>query len=954
MSSGAGGGNTGTDDRDTGGGAGIGTGTAGGQGIFARLLHPQGSSISKKILRAFLIVSILGMLTVIIAAEGMLLSLRGITEQSDRSIGATAGKSSTEALTQMALDDVETLVRAEAEIIDESLERLAGNLRTLAALTNDIYAHPDEYRELPFPHLRYAPADELSLQWALSPGMLAHSRFDSSDLAAAGVLEETFLLGNIAHVAKAVMSENSPISSLYITTASGVNIGYDSYAAQKGDVDTVELRERPWYLGAQAARGLFVSEVYPDSFERGLAITMSMPLISTDGVFRGVIAVDVNISDLERIVRETIVGANGYALLLDENQVISAPGLDEGNMDDISRFLGDGASDLIEQMELQITGVSDTRVSTNEGEPSSADSQTSREFYAVWAPVELTGWRLVMMMPKDDIVQPSVELQASIAKMTNEAAGAARQHIVITNLVLVVLALALVVLAMAVARYISKRITQPILQLAGDVEVIAEGNLEYRSNIETGDEIEELSHNFERMTMQLKDHIAKFNKITTEKERINTELNVAAHMQTSLLPDATSPFPQYDEFSLFASMDAAREIGGDFYDFFLIDEHRLALVIADVSGKGIPAALFMAIAKTLIKGNAQMNLSPRETFELANNQLTEYSDANMFVTAFMGYLDLDSGEFTYVNAGHNPPLLCRGGDGFKMLKLDPGFVLGAFSDLKFKEGRIRLSGGDTLFLYTDGVTEATSPDLKLFSEERLVKTLDSNSEASMNTLLEAVKQALTVFTAGSEQTDDITMLALHLNGGQQAKVQKSELTVDAEVSRLPEVLAFIRTALAEHGFTHDRIKRAEIAAEEVFVNIAYYAYREAEDGGGAGGADGGGADGVADAGGADSGDSADGGGAGGADSGEGAGNYVKVLIHFDPISQSARLSFVDRGVPFNPLKRPDVDVSLNAMERRIGGLGIHIIKRMVDRIDYVHEKGHNALILVLDQPRVVR
>jgi sigma-B regulation protein RsbU (phosphoserine phosphatase) len=209
----------------------------------------------------------------------------------------------------------------------------------------------------------------------------------------------------------------------------------------------------------------------------------------------------------------------------------------------------------------------------------------------------------------------------------------------------------------------------------------------------------------------------------------------------------------------------AKEVGGDFYDLFMICEDKLAMVIADVSGKGVPAALFMVIAKTLIKNNAQSGKSPKDVFETVNNILCENNDAGMFVTAFMGILDIPTGRFTFVNAGHNPPLVKRAGGEYSFLKIKPAFVLAGLEGMAYSEEKMSLSAGDVIYLYTDGVTEAMNAKNELFSDQRLLETMNRYKDCSLKELLLSVKNEIDIFADGAEQADDITMLALEITGG---------------------------------------------------------------------------------------------------------------------------------------------------------------------------------------------
>ncbi len=247
---------------------------------------------------------------------------------------------------------------------------------------------------------------------------------------------------------------------------------------------------------------------------------------------------------------------------------------------------------------------------------------------------------------------------------------------------------------------------------------------------------------------------------STEKERIASELDVATHIQTSMLPNIFPAFPNYREFDVYASMTPAREVGGDFYDFFMIDENHVAVVMADVSGKGVPAALFMVIGKTLIKDHTGANEDLGDVFTKVNELLCESNSEGLFITAFEGVLDLRTGEFRYVNAGHEMPFIYRAGEEFVAEKIRPGFVLAGMEGMKYRSGSIMLGEGDKLFQYTDGVTEATNTENELFGMERLGKSLNAVKDKNTKEIIESVKKDIDAFAGIAPQFDDITMLCL--------------------------------------------------------------------------------------------------------------------------------------------------------------------------------------------------
>ena len=255
-------------------------------------------------------------------------------------------------------------------------------------------------------------------------------------------------------------------------------------------------------------------------------------------------------------------------------------------------------------------------------------------------------------------------------------------------------------------------------------------------------------------------------KESAEKHRIESELNIATQIQTSMLP---TNFPQREEVELYASMSPAREVGGDFYDFFMVDDRHLAIVMADVSGKGVPAALFMVIGKTLIKDHSNPGRDLGEVFSRVNNLLCESNSEGLFITAFEGVLDLVTGEFNYVNAGHEMPMISRGGAAFEAHKIRPGFVLAGMEDIRYRAGSLTLEPGDKLFQYTDGVTEATNANNELYGMQRLTSVLSANAKLSAQELLPAVRADIDRFVGDAPQFDDITMLCLEYKARMKAE-----------------------------------------------------------------------------------------------------------------------------------------------------------------------------------------
>ena len=422
---------------------------------------------------------------------------------------------------------------------------------------------------------------------------------------------------------------------------------------------------------------------------------------------------------------------------------------------------------------------------------------------------------------------------------------------------------------------------------------ITEGDLNVTVNVRSNEEFASLSDDINSTVATLKRYIAD------AAARIDKELEYAKQIQLSALP---TNFPKGDDYSIYAQMIAAKEVGGDFYDFYKLSDTTVAFLAADVSGKGIPAAMFMMTSKTIIKDLAESGMAVNDIFTKANEKLCENNESGMFVTAWMGILDLTTGQVKFANAGHNPPLLKRADGSFEYLKTRAGFVLAGMEGVRYRMGEITLYPGDRLFLYTDGVPEATNTENKLYGEERLLDFMNRNAAMEATALLPALKANIDEFVGEAPQFDDITMLMFDYKP-KEGGTHMMKRTFPAKTETLPDILGFVEETLESYGCPMKIQMAVCVAIEEVFVNVANYAY-----GGGEG--------------------------------------DMNLGIGFDEKSRAVTFRMTDKGIPFDPLKKPDPDITLSAEEREIGGLGIFIAKKTMDSITYAYENAENILTMI--------
>ena len=339
--------------------------------------------------------------------------------------------------------------------------------------------------------------------------------------------------------------------------------------------------------------------------------------------------------------------------------------------------------------------------------------------------------------------------------------------------VLVILTL-IVIIGMGI--YLNRMLIRPVRRITSEASRFASENVtsgkKLTEQIRNRDEIGLLAQSIDQMEEQISSYVDNLTRTTAEKERIATELQMGTQIQASMLPGKFPAFPDRSEFDIFAAMFPAREVGGDFYDFFLIDEDHLYLSIADVSGKGVPAALFMMAVKILFANNAMSGKSPARNLDDTNTAICSNNSETMFVTVWMGILEISTGRLIAANAGHEYPMIARAGENFELLMDKHGFVIGGMENMKYTEYEIRLKPGDRLFLYTDGVPEATSVNDELFGTERTLDALNRDLSASPEEVLKNVRTAVDVFVEGAEQFDDITMFCLEYKGTQREEKEE--------------------------------------------------------------------------------------------------------------------------------------------------------------------------------------
>lgn len=679
--------------------------------------------------------------------------------------GAALGDDVAESVGQISGQDAKERLLASAVLkarhIDRELVLIGEDVEYMADRMSMLLTSPNRYPPRTLQSTRDSASITSGTPYIHFSPTLSNAQIES-DLA-----EEIETAGNIADTLSLMSRSYSGYRScFFVVSRKGYSIYLDITADGKGNVlpdgearedmlSGFDPRERSWYeIGRNASNATYTAPYA--GIDGLLNINCVVPYYDADG-FAGVAGIVFPMEEAYRQIAEFVTGTSDIVFAVDRRGEVAFSSLE-------SAVLTEALAD------------ADAREAGEESFAAAIKRMTAGEravvpvtlngeaYYLAFAPMPSIGWSFGTLVKTDKVMAPAVEARKNILDYTSEFQATLEGIFADTTrnafIALVIAALLLLIGSETLA----SRITNPIRKLADGVRTIAGGNLEYRLDVKTGDEIELLANSFNNMTEELSAYMKNLERTTAEKERIKTELDLARNIQDGMLP---KDFPHQKEFDLIATMHPAKEVGGDFYDFYFLDETHLAVTVADVSDKGIPAALFMVIAKTLLKDNTVGAKNPEKLSEAVaktNEALISSNQEGMFVTAFCGILDLKTGEFIYANAGHNPPLI-RHGTEFSYFKKSRNLVLGIMPGEAFETETITLAPGDAIFIYTDGVTEALDTNCEMFRENRLKETLDSTPEGSDAAgLVSAVKTTLESYTEGTEQSDDITMLALVYHG----------------------------------------------------------------------------------------------------------------------------------------------------------------------------------------------
>ena len=605
-----------------------------------------------------------------------------------------------------------------------------------------------------------------------------------------------------------------------------------------------------------------------------MIISYCKPLKDMDGKYIGTIAVDLSLEWLSQTISAVKPYPNSYTIMIGKGGTF---------------FVHPDTKKLFYQTIFTQTMLEPDTTITGLGHAMQAGLQGYRELtldgeenYVFFKPLGDTGWSVGLVCPAKDIFSGYYRL---------------------FNTIIGIVIIGLLLMLMSFSSILSKQL-EPLEELAWQAETIASGRFdEDIAESDRNDEIGQLSNSFRDMQQSLIKQMDELKQINEQKGRIEGELKIARDIQMAMLPKIFPPYPDRKDIDLFGQLTPAKEVGGDLFDFFIRDE-KLFFCIGDVSGKGIPASLYMVVTKALFRTVSAHEASPEKIIHALNETMSHDNDSNMFVTFFVGVLDLPTGRMHYCNAGHDAPLLI-GHTGAGMLPVDSNLPIGVMDGWKFTKQETLVDPDTTIFLYTDGLNEAENIKHEQFEMTRVIEvaqTLQKKNEFNPTTIVSQMTDAVRKFVGEADQSDDLTMLALQYTKHQEDITYQRSLTLTNDLKRVPRLNTFIDEVCEANGFDMATTMQINLAIEEAVVNVMNYAYPE--------------------------------------------GTKGDITIETKANNNEVFFIISDTGKPFDPTAKAEVDITLSAEDRAIGGLGIHLIRQIMDHINYERVDGHNILTLI--------
>ena len=642
---------------------------------------------------------------------------------------------------------------------------------------------------------------------------------------------------------------------------------------QEGD-DAYEYFVMDWYQLPKLLNRPCWTEPFTDLtidsiFSPGRIISYCKPLKDSQGQYVGTISVDLSLDWLSNTISAVKPYPNSYSIMIGQSGTFFV------HPDTTKLFYQTIYTETLLKPDTAITNLGHAMQNGEEGMRQMVVD--GKDCYVFYKPLGTTGWSVAIVCTESDIFGGYFRL---------------------LRIVIGIIILGLTIMLLCFSRIIKKEL-KPLRQLAHGAETIASGHFDATlPATQRTDEIGQLSQSFSNMQQSLTNYIEELKETTASKALIEGELQTASNIQQSMLPKIFPAYPDRDDIDIYGRLRPAKEVGGDLFDFFIRDE-KLFFCIGDVSGKGVPASLVMAVTRSLFRTISTHENRPAKIVNAINEAMAKDNDSNMFVTFFMGVLDLPTGRLRYCNGGHNAPIAIKQDD-VNFLDIVPNLPLGIVPDFLFKEQECIIPYSASIFLYTDGLNEAEDKEHEQLGDEEVLAVAKKMYEFSSHQQIEIMTEAVVKHAGGAEQSDDLTMLSIKYLHQQDTEAKTKRLTLKNEVEELNKLPEFVETVCEEAGVDMGLIASLNLALEEAVTNVVLYAYQN----------------------------------------GEG-------FVDIDAIYNDKRLKFIitDSGVAFDPTKKEAADTTLGVEERSIGGLGIHLVRQIMDSVNYERIDGKNVLTL---------
>lgn len=681
--------------------------------------------------------------------------LSKMVEQEEQLQADLVQEKSMESVSLLTQDSLLQLNIWAADQTDDEFWTLYHDIQVLGEQVRDILAHPEKYETMSVEPPKKENTGVFRLQ-LLCPGAYEDISPET--------MEKMGKLANLGPMMQEIVSGNEGRTlDCYIATPDGVSLAIDALSEGKydenGQIKPYDATTRPWYQNAVAEGGVVYSPAH-SHFYNFNEVIFGYP-VYVDNKVAAVLQLSTRLDVIEQKLAERNIGKNSFSILVsDEGQLVCSPRT-EGELktrEDVTEDIRSEVNSTLEEViNLALSGETGVALTEVDGEL----------YYTGYTQLNTLGWIQLAFVSAEELHAPAQSLVNDMETLKDNMILTMRGYFRLSAIVMVLVLAAVVVVTVMTIRSVAKKRVEPVNRMTEKVRKFTDEDMQFEMEelYKTGDEIQVLAESFETMSKKMKSYVEEIVAISTEKERIDAEMKMATQIQVSMLPRNFPAFPDRPEFELYAEMVPAKNVGGDFYDFFFVDEDHLALVMADVSGKGITAALFMALSKQVLQSQLLIHGGDVvAAVTAANLKLLEESLADMFVTVWIGVLTISTGKMFFVDAGHEYPVVQRAGGSFAVEEDSHSIPIAALSFAKFNPNEMTLHPGDMLFLFTDGVTEAHNEKNELFGMDHLVAVLNENPDLPPKELDEHVRQRIAEFSGNAEQFDDITTLCFKYLG----------------------------------------------------------------------------------------------------------------------------------------------------------------------------------------------